>query len=51
MPMAMIKIDTGTIDGANFNFTGNDNGAKGEFVMKYKDFKITMFKKGKKIRY
>ncbi|MEO6453361.1 MAG: hypothetical protein ABIN97_04780 [Ginsengibacter sp.] len=46
MPMAMVKIDTGTIDDADFNFTGNDYGARGEFVMKYKDFKITMFKKG-----
>jgi hypothetical protein len=46
MPMALIKIDTGTIDGADFNFVGNDYGAKGEFVMKYKDFRITMFKKG-----
>ena len=24
MPMAMIRIDTGTINEANFNFTGND---------------------------
>ncbi len=46
MPMALIRVDTGTIDGANFNLIGNDNVAKGEFVMKYKDFKITMFKKG-----
>lgn len=46
MPMAMIKIDTGTINGAKFNFSGNDDGAKGDFVMRYKDFKITMFKKG-----
>lgn len=46
MPMALIKIDTGTIDGANFNLTGNDNGAQGNFVMKYKNFKIAMFKKG-----
>ncbi|MEO6330717.1 MAG: hypothetical protein ABIO55_17415, partial [Ginsengibacter sp.] len=46
MPMAMVRIDTGTIDEANFDFSGNDYGARGEFVMKYKDFKITMFKKG-----
>ncbi len=46
MPMALIKIDSGTINGANFNFIGNDNVARGEFVMKYKDFKIAMFKKG-----
>lgn len=45
MPMAMIRIDTGTIKSADFNFTGNDYGARGEFVMKYKDFKISMFKK------
>lgn len=46
MPMAMIKIDTGTIEGANFNFTGNDNIIRGEFVMRYKDFKVALFKKG-----
>ena len=45
MPMAMIKIDTGFIKGANFNLNGNDYGTKGDFVMRYNDFKISMFKK------
>lgn len=46
MPMAMIRIDTGHIDDAKFDFTGNDNGLKGDFVMRYKDFKVAMMKKG-----
>jgi len=46
VPMARIRIDTGFIDGANFNLTGNDYGARGEFVMRYKDFKIALLKKG-----
>ena len=46
VPMARIRIDTGFINGANFNLTGNDYGAKGEFVMRYKNFKIALLKKG-----
>ncbi|MEP6594347.1 MAG: hypothetical protein ABJA71_00310 [Ginsengibacter sp.] len=46
VPMAMIRIDTGFINGANFNLTGDDYGARGEFVMRYKDFKIALLKKG-----
>ncbi len=46
MPMAMIKIDTGFIESIKFNLTGNDYGARGDFVMRYKDFKVGMFKKG-----
>lgn len=46
VPMARIRIDTGFINGANFDLTGNDYGARGEFVMRYKDFKIALLKKG-----
>jgi hypothetical protein len=45
MPMAMIRIDSGFIDGANFNLSGNDYAAKGEFVMRYKNFKVALLKK------
>jgi hypothetical protein len=46
IPMAMIRIDTGFINGASFNLTGNDNIAKGDFVMRYKNFKVALLKKG-----
>src|SRR5258706_12903323 len=46
LPMARIRIDTGYIDDANFNFTGNDNGLRGDFVMRYRDFKVAMVRKG-----
>jgi len=46
LPMAMIRIDTGYVDDAKFNFIGNDNGLKGDFVMRYRDFKVAMVRKG-----
>jgi hypothetical protein len=46
VPMAMIRIDTGFINGADFNLTGDDYGARGEFVMRYSNFKIALLKKG-----
>jgi hypothetical protein len=46
MPMAMLRFDTGYIQSVKFNFTGNDYGTRGDFVMRYKDFKVGIFKKG-----
>ena len=44
-PMALLQIDSGFIDNAKFNFTGNDNVTNGEFVMQYKDLKVALMKK------
>jgi hypothetical protein len=47
VPMALIKINTGTINAIDFNFTGNDYKAKGDFVMKYSDLKLDVLKRDK----
>ena len=47
VPMALIRINTGTINSIDFNFTGNDTTAGGNFVMKYNDLKIDVLKRDK----
>ena len=48
IPMALVKVKSGKINSLDFNFTGNNTGAKGTFVMKYEDFKVDVLKKDKK---
>ena len=50
IPMALVKIKSGTINSMDFNFTGNNNGANGSFVMKYENFKVDVLKKDKESR-
>lgn len=47
VPMANIKINTGYINSIDFNFTGNNTRAGGDFVMKYKDLKVDVLKRDK----
>jgi hypothetical protein len=47
VPMSLIRINTGTINSIDFNFTGNDTSAGGNFVMKYNDLKIDVLKRDK----
>ncbi len=44
-PMASLQIDSGFIENAKFNFTGNDDVTNGEFEMRYKDLKVALMKK------
>ncbi len=45
IPMALVRINTGTIDDINFEFKGDNLGAGGPMVMKYHDFKVDVLKK------
>jgi len=47
LPMAMMRIDAGYLDNADFNFTGDDYATSGNFVMKYRDLKVSLLKKNK----
>jgi hypothetical protein len=47
VPMALIKINRGSINSIDFNLRGNNTGAKGDFVMKYKDLKVDILKRDK----
>lgn len=47
VPMALMRLNTGSINGIDFNFTGNDTSAAGDFVMKYDDLKIDVLKRDK----
>lgn len=44
VPMALMRLNTGTINSVDFDFTGNDTSAKGDFVMKYNDLKVDVLK-------
>ncbi len=45
--MALIRLHTGTINSMDFNFTGDDYGAKGNFIMKYDHLKVDVLKRDK----
>jgi len=47
IPMALIKISSGKINGIDFHFSGDNNAAKGDFVMKYQDLKVDVLKRDK----
>ncbi len=47
VPMALMRINTGTIDALDFNFTGNNVEAGGKMVMKYSDLKVDVLKHDK----
>ncbi|MEO8414522.1 MAG: hypothetical protein ABI472_12720 [Ginsengibacter sp.] len=47
VPMALMRINTGTINAVDFNFAGNDTTAKGDFVMKYEELKVDVLKRDK----
>lgn len=44
-PMAMVEINSGTINSLDFNFIGNDYRAKGIIRLLYNDLKINILKK------
>ncbi|MEO8763336.1 MAG: hypothetical protein ABI416_03575, partial [Ginsengibacter sp.] len=48
IPMALIRLNTGTIQSMDFNFTGNDLEAGGKLVMQYNDLKIDVLSRNKK---
>jgi hypothetical protein len=50
VPMALMRVNTGTINGIDFNFKGNDSGAHGDFVMKYENLKVDVLKEDKDSR-
>lgn len=45
VPMAMIRVNSGHVDGIRFDFSGDDFGAGGNMVMKYRNLKIDVLKK------
>ncbi|KAA9040742.1 hypothetical protein FW778_01490 [Ginsengibacter hankyongi] len=47
VPMALMRLNTGQINAIDFNFTGNDTIAKGDFVMKYNKLKVDVLKRDK----
>lgn len=44
-PMGLAKVETGTIRGLHFKFTGNDYAANGGLTLLYDDLKIALLKK------
>ncbi|MDQ2862292.1 MAG: hypothetical protein M3R50_01355, partial [Bacteroidota bacterium] len=44
IPMALIRLRQGTINNMDFAFTGGDQSASGDFVMKYNDLKVDVLK-------
>lgn len=45
--MALIRVKDGKVNEINFNLTGNDTSAKGDFVMKYENLKVDVLKRDK----
>ncbi len=44
IPMALIKVNSGKVNSLYFNFNGNNNGAKGDFIMKYDNLNVDVLK-------
>ena len=42
--MALIKVNSGKVNSLDFNFNGNNNGAKGDFIMKYDNLNVDVLK-------
>ncbi len=42
--MALVRFKQGTFNSADFNLTGDDYGAKGDFVMKYNNIKVDVLR-------
>lgn len=47
IPMALIKLNGGTINSIDFKLAGNNYGANGNFVMKYQHLNVDILKKDK----
>ena len=47
MPMAMLQVISGNINSIEFNLTGDNNKAQGDFVMKYENLNVDILKKDK----
>lgn len=45
VPMALIRVKSGNMEGIEFDFKGDDFAAGGEMVMKYRNLKIDVLKK------
>jgi hypothetical protein len=43
-PLALLSINSGTVNGLEFNFTGNNNGANGTVKLLYQDLKVRILK-------
>ena len=50
VPMALMRINSGNIDGIDFSFKGNNYGAGGDMVMKYTGLKVDVLKLDKDTR-
>ncbi|MEP6949438.1 MAG: hypothetical protein ABI863_09195 [Ginsengibacter sp.] len=48
VPMALLRLHTGTIHSMDFNFTGDNFKAGGKLVMKYSNLKVDLLKNDKK---
>jgi hypothetical protein len=46
--MALIRVNSGTINSLDFNFTGDNLNAGGKLVMKYSNLKVDILKRDKK---
>jgi hypothetical protein len=47
VPMALVRLNSGQINAIDFDFKGNNDGAHGDFVMKYQDLKVDVLKRDK----
>jgi hypothetical protein len=47
LPMGLITIDKGNIKGVDFKFTGDNYNARGQFVMRYDNLKVSLYEKQK----
>ena len=47
VPMALIKVNSGKITSINFNVTGNNTKAAGDFTMTYENLKVDVLKRDK----
>jgi hypothetical protein len=45
--MALMRLNSGQINAIDFDFKGNNDGAHGDFVMKYQDLKVDVLKRDK----
>lgn len=50
VPMALVRIKTGTINSIDFKFTGDNTSATGDFVMQYENLKVNVLKRDKETK-
>jgi hypothetical protein len=47
VPMGMVKMEKGTLQGAQADISGNNGGASGEVFIPYTDLKLSLMEKNK----